>query len=126
MVISKDEIISMLGKFKRAFSNDSDIGMSCDSLSAALLPRNVAYEFECESINFFTSSIKDDFFIRCLKYHVKNDPIFPYSDVLNISYSSENKTLKFLLLDNSFITKKASDVTFDLNANGEDLFTFLL
>lgn len=126
MVFSKDEIISMLGKFKRAFSNDADICDSCDSLSSALLPRNVAYEFECESINFFTSSIKDDFFIRCLKYHVKNDPIFPYSDVLSISYSSKNKTLKFSLLDNTFITKKASEVVFDLNANGEDLFTFLL
>lgn len=116
----------MLEKIRNSYSNDNDICKSCDELSAALIPRNVSYEFECDNISFFTSSIKDDFFIRCLKYKVKNDPLFPYNEVLSISYSSKNKTLKFTLLDNSFITKKAIDVQIELNASGEDFFTFLL
>lgn len=126
MILSKHEIIALLQKIKKSYPNDSEISETCDSFVNCIRPKNFSYEVEADCFDFYSGSLKDDFFIKNVNYFVKNDPLFPYSNVVKIDYSSKNKTLKFEMLDRSTITKKASEVDFSLKTNGNDFFSFLM
>lgn len=125
MFLSSRDLIVVLEKLVKAIGSKAPTSI-LEEISAALLSKPLSFQVDSDSIDFFSGTTKDDFFIRYLKYKVKNDPNFNYPLVSKISFNSKSKNIIFEFLDGSSTTRKATEVEFSLSSDGETFFENLL
>lgn len=125
MLIKKEDCINMFYAISQKF-NDDEVTKAVEILTNFLQSKSFTYQINSEQINLYSGSYKDDFFLKHMKYHVKNDPHFDKSKVVLFKYSSKNKNLKFTFSDGSYVVKKANEIDFYLECDGEQFFVNLL
>lgn len=125
LLIRKEDCIHLLSAISQKF-NDDKISSAALTLQDFLQSKSFTYQMNSDQINFYSGSYKDDFFLQHMKYHVKNDPHFDKSKVVLLRYSSKNKNIKFTFTDGSYVVKKANEIDFYLECDGEQFFVNLL